>query len=564
MFGCWLAFEAFTAKSNLEQARSAVTGARESLLKGDSAATARWVDRAESHANKARIATHSLPWNIAAVIPWVGSPLKTGQQIADVVQGLATNVMQPAADIAEVLSPDRLLQDGRIDVQLLRESAPRLNTISRSAAELERQARAISEPAYLAVLADARTQLQEQSANVTGLLKYTDLAAQLAPSMMGAEGPRSYFMAFQTNAEARGTGGMLGGFGILRLDDGKPTVDKLGPNTELAGSSSSLNLGPEFSSQYGFANPFTDFRNSNFSAHFPYAAEIWRSMWAELSGTEVDGVVAIDPVALSYILGAVGPVIMPDGEEITQDNVVELTESSVYSRFPTDQGARKQYLQDIASEVVKKTTGEVKSPRLLLDALGKAVSEGRIAVWSASTTNQALLEQTPLAHVIPDDAAPYAGIVINNLGGNKLDYYLRREIEYAADGCRGDTRESTVTVRLSNTAPDAPLPEYVASIGGLPPGLATNIPPGTNVTSVSLVATTGAKLKGAVANGEKIPVFTGTDRGHPVFEVQVAIPRGQSIDVKYLLSEPTTPGIPRVPIQPLVDAVEPNMSVPQC
>ncbi len=50
-----------------------------------------------------------------------------------------------------------------------------------------------------------------------------------------------------------------------------------------------------------------------------------------------------------------------------------------------------------------------------------------------------------------------------------------------------------------------------------------------------------------------------------MFEVQVAIPRGQSIDVKYLLSEPTTPGIPpRVPIQPLVDAVEPNMSVPQC
>ncbi len=92
------------------------------------------------------------------------------------------------------------------------------------------------------------------------------------------------------------------------------------------------------------------------------------------------------------------------------------------------------------------------------------------------------------------------GIVINNLGGNKLDYYLRREIEYAADGCRGDTRESTVTVRLSNTAPDAPLPEYVASIGGLPPGLATNIPPGTNVTSVSLVATTGAKkLKGGLS-----------------------------------------------------------------
>ena len=30
-------------------------------------------------------------------------------------------------------------------------------------------------------------------------------------------------------------------------------------------------------------------------------------MWAQQSGMNVDGVIAIDPVALSYILGAVGP-----------------------------------------------------------------------------------------------------------------------------------------------------------------------------------------------------------------------------------------------------------------
>ena len=33
------------------------------------------------------------------------------------------------------------------------------------------------------------------------------LAARLAPSMMGGDGPRTYIMGFQTNAEARGTGG---------------------------------------------------------------------------------------------------------------------------------------------------------------------------------------------------------------------------------------------------------------------------------------------------------------------------------------------------------------------
>lgn len=563
VFGCWLAYEAFTAKSNLEQARSAVSEARESLLRGNSAETSQWVDQAVEHANNARNATRSLPWNIAAAVPWAGSPLKTAQQIADVVQGLAVNVMKPAADVAEVLSPDRLLQDGRVDVQLLRESAPELNELSESAAALEDQAEAITKPSYVSVLADARVELQQQSANVTALLRYTGIAAKLAPSMMGENNPRSYFMAFQTNAEARGTGGLLGGFGILRFAHGKPTVDNLGANTDLAGASSSLDLGVDFAKQYGFTNPFTDFRNSNFSSHFPYAAQIWRSMWAERSGIQVDGVVAIDPVALSYILSAVGPVLMPSGEEINADNVVELTESTIYSRFPDDQIARKQYLQDVASEVVKKTTGVVPSPRRLLEALGKAVSERRISVWSAVPEEQALLEQTPLAHAIPEDDGPYAEVVVNNIGGNKLDYYLRREIEYAADDCRHATRKSTITVKLTNTAPDTQLPDYVAGYGGLLNAI-EKPPAGTNVSSVSLIATKGAKLTGAIANGQKVPIFTGTDRGHPVFEAQVAIPRGKAIELVFLLEEPATSGPPQVPIQPLRDIVAPIISVPEC
>ena len=70
---------------------------------------------------------------------------------------------------------------------------------------------------------------------IAELLENTALAARLAPSMMGADGPRTYFMGFQTNAEARGTGGLLGGFGILRFDNGTPTVDTLAANTELVG-----------------------------------------------------------------------------------------------------------------------------------------------------------------------------------------------------------------------------------------------------------------------------------------------------------------------------------------
>jgi hypothetical protein len=254
---------------------------------------------------------------------------------------------------------------------------------------------------------------------------------------------------------------------------------------------------------------------------------------------------------------------MSDGEVITADNVVELTESTVYSRFPTDQAARKQYLQDVAGEVVKKVTGPLESPRTLLDALGKAVSEGRIAVWSANPDDQRILEETPLAHVIPDDSAPYAAVVVNNLGGNKLDYYLKRQIEYSADGCDGDTRKSTVTVRLTNTAPSGPLPDYVARSGGLVPGF-PDVPNGTSLSSVALIATKGSKLVSAITNNDRTVVFPGSERGHPLYEVQVPLAPGQTAEVRFLLTEPTSPGLPRVPIQPLLDSVSPVVSVPDC
>jgi len=562
-FGCWLGVRTIEAKSNLEQARGSAQQAKDALLKGNAEDASRWAKDTHSQAQAARDATHSVPWNIAAVVPWLGSPFKSGQQITDVVLGFAADVLQPSAEVGASISPDQLLAGGHLDVQRLRDEESALSKISLAAARLDADAKAIADPTFISALRDARSALQNQTADVAKLLQNAALAARLAPSLMGADGPRTYFMGFQTNAEARGTGGLLGGFGILRFDNGVPAVDTLAPNTQLDKPFAPLDLGPEYAGQYGFANPSTDYRNSNLSPHFPYAAQIWKSMWAQQTGTDVDGVIAIDPVALSYVLGAVGPVTMPDGEVITQDNVVELTESTAYIRFPTDQPARKKYLQDIAREIVTKMTGPVPSPRGLLDALGKAVSEGRIAVWSSSPADQKLLEETPLAHEIPDDPAPYAAVVINNLAGNKMDYYLKRGIEYAADDCSGDMRNSTVTIRLTNSGPTG-LPDYVASSAGVVKNAPINVPSGTMLTSVRLVATKGAILTSALANGQRVPVFRATEVGHPTFEVQVAIPPGQSGELTFHLSEPTSPGAARVPIQPLVDSVAPKVSVPAC
>jgi hypothetical protein len=87
--------------------------------------------------------------------------------------------------------------------------------------------------------------------------------------------------------------------------------------------------------------------------------------------------------------------------------------------------------------------------------------------WSANPNDQKLLQETPLAHVVPDHFAPCAAVIVNNLGGNNLAYYIKRGMEYAADGCNGPTRNHTVTVKLSSTAPPACLTSSQDSNGSL-------------------------------------------------------------------------------------------------
>lgn len=569
VFGAWLGVTALGAKSNLEKARDSAQQVKDALLKGNSDEATQRAELALSQAQAAQSATRSLPWNLAAAVPFLGSLFKSGQQISDVVVGLAADILKPAAEAGIGLSPAKLYENGRVNVQLLREQEPKLVTLAANATRLNDQATAIPSAGFVPPINTARNQLQDQTAEVTSLLNNTALAARIGPSMLGADGPRTYLMAFQTPAEARGTGGLLGGFGLLRFDNGKPSVDTLAANSDDFGlykATADVDLGPDFNELYGTSRPLSDVRNSNQSPHFPWAAQIWKSMWERETGTRVDGVIALDPVTLSYILGAVGPVTLAGGQTISQDNVVEITLSEAYAKFPTDNEARKRYLQEIGLAVVKKMTAQIQSPGKLLDALGRAASERRIMMWSAFPEEQKVLEETPLGHALSETPGPFAQVIINNFGGNKMDYYLKREIEYAADGCDGDMRNSTVTVRLTNTATDlSALPKYVTGLPGLPPDLPIKVPPGSMVSSVRVLATKGAELVNLTSNGERVvPNRESVERGHPSFEIFVVIPPGQSGELVFQLSEPVVPGEAQVPVQPLIDNPEPKVLVPAC
>jgi hypothetical protein len=560
--GVWLALTAYWAKGELTVARDHARSVRTALVNGDGATAQREANLVTEQAHKAWQHTGSLPWDLAAAVPGLGQPFDSTQQISAAVDDLAQHVLQPAAQAAAALSPGSLRPaGGQVNLAALKAAQAPLERASIAARTVSGSTDAIPRGGYVAQVEDARAALQTQTHELASLLNTANVGAKLLPPMLGADGPRNYFFAFQTNTEARATGGLVGSYGILHAEQGRMSLMKLASNQLLdAVAKNPLDLGPDFQQLYGRYNSTGSWLNSNLSAHFPYAAQIWASLWQLQSGQHLDGAMATDPVALSYALGAVGPVTLSDGATVNAANVVQLAESEVYARFP-DNEQRKSYQQGIATAVVNKViSGGGGHTIELLRALGKAAGEGRLDVWSARPAEQQVLAVTPLAREVPADAAPYAGLVVNNASNGKLDYYLGRTLSYTAGDCTGATRKSTVVAKLSNGAPAQGLPSYVTTQTG--PG--DHGPPGTNRSSVALYATAGAQIDSVTLNGAPTTAQLGKERGHPVFTVEVQLPPGAEASLQFTLTEPAAAGVAQVPVQPLVRPMTATSDVPVC
>lgn len=557
----WLAYSALQVKDDLESARSDASRARTLALDGDQNGARQAAQAAADSAGRAGDRSHGMVWSAAASIPWMGSPLKSVQQMSDAVDDLATEVLVPSADLAAVLNPSKIRSGDQVNTTPLRAAQPELAAVAEKSTAIAEEVSTIK-PTWLGVVADAQGQLQAQVDEAAATLNGTNVAAQLVPSMLGGDGPRNYFLAFQTPSESRGTGGLVGGFAVLNARNGRVTVPTLGANSTFDDPARpQIDLGEDYDTIYSSYRPYTDFRNGNLSPNFPDAAQIWIANWKRQTGQQLDGAMALDPIALSYVLKVTGPVTLPNGEKITADNVVPITLSSSYERFAGDNEARKVYLQAIAKAVVEQLADAKSNSGDVLEALGRGVHERRIMIYSTHPEEQQVLESTNLGHQISDTESPYLQVALGNASGNKVDYYLKRDITYRAGDCSGDTRESTVTVKLTNTLDDMSLPDYV--IGSM--GTRLKVPKGTSLTNVEMLTTKGAVVKEISVDGQTPMYVEQPLHGRPYLSTMVRIPPGETVTVTLKLDEPTSATGPvQVPIQPLTDDPTVTVDVPTC
>ena len=380
--------------------------------------------------------------------------------------------------------------------------------------------------------------------------------------MLGQGGVKRYFVAFQNEAEARGTGGLPGAFAILRADHGKISFERFEADNTLGLVPTGLDFGPDYDSLYGGARTTSLYINSNVSPHYPYAAQIWVAMWKKYSGQQLDGAFAVDPTALSYLLQVAGPARLRDGTAVSAANVVALTQSTVYAKFPRldEQAQRKDYLLALAKAVSRQVLDSHASATALVKAAGRAAGERRLLVYSTDPTVQAEIRQTSLSGAIPETDAPYVGMSVLNISGGKLDYYLERSLIWRRTGC-GPERDVTVTMRFTNTAPASGLSPYVTGRVDTHP---YPVRVGDSRAVISYYATRGATFRAVEVDGHQAGAATNVDRGHPVFRMDIELPRGRTQTVVLHLREPAASGRPVVLRQPLVRPLSVSLDDARC
>lgn len=509
-------------------------------------------------ARRAHLLTTGPAWWTAAHIPWLGAPLQVMRGATSAGKDVGVHGVGTLLDVATSLDPAHLRAAGdTLRLAPLEQAAP---TLAQQAALLDRATHTVDGlPAntWFGPVDRARDSLSRQLHSIAG---YVDAAANVSrvlPSMLGADGPKRYFIGLQNEAEMRGTGGLPGAFAVAVADHGTirfthflsdaallpPTPGHLLPT--------GLNFGEGFESAYGNSQPQNLIVNSDLSPHFPYAARIWAAMWQKVSGEHVDGAVAMDPTTLAYFLSVTGPVTLPSGIRVSADNIVALTQRDEYAMF-TDNIERKDFLVSILKAASTKLTSGAGSAGALARALTAASNDNRLIAWSADPATEAVIESTSYSGAIPKSARPFSAVILNNIAAGKLDYYLTRSVDYRRTGC-GATRDVVVTVRLTNNAPPWGLPPYVVTRADKR-DYPTN--PGDNRTLLDYYATSGAQLLSATLDDKPTTIAVESDLGKKIFRADLELPRGTTRTLTLHLQEPAGQGSPVVWRQPGVNPLQ--------
>ncbi|WP_235009411.1 DUF4012 domain-containing protein [Arthrobacter sp. SLBN-83] len=450
------------------------------------------------------------------------------------------------------------------DLGPLKAASPSVTSAAYSVRTSAERLQEIDTSRLLPQVAAPLRQATEELSQATDALDSAADAASIAPSMLGADGPKSYLLVIQNNAEARALGGIPGALAVLTFDHGKLALGAQSSAGDVGVMTPTLPIDPQqqqiYSTRLG-----KYMQDVNLTPDFPTAAATARLMWERKTGQRVDGVISIDPIVLSYILQATGPVQIKGPQlaavqgaglptELNGSNVVRTLLSDVYGKIH-DPKLQDIYFASVAKEIFSVLSSGKAEAKGLLAGITRGTEEGRVLAWASDPATQSVLSKYRLSGSVsgPSVSPAQFGVYFNDGTGAKMDYYVKRTVQLIKDCPADGYGQTRVRITSTNTAPSdaaTSLPSYVTGGG------AFGVAPGFVQTNIVAYGPAQANVESATVDGQKTPFAPYVHANRPVGVVAQRLAPGESKTVEFTFGKIVQHAEPDLVVTPTVQSIK--------
>ncbi len=261
---------------------------------------------------------------------------------------------------------------------------------------------------------------------------------QLAPELLGASAPTSYLLEMMDRGELRPSGGFIGNYAVLTINNGQVQPFSLA-DVYLLDTPFLLahnRVFPVPAAYPWFPWPAFALRDSNLSGDFPTSAQLGMKQFAIEGGPQVRGVIAFTAPAIARILKVTGPITVPDYKEtVTADNlerIIHYYQETTAFRLsnappPTDQisSRRKRFTALLARELMQRlrTLPQDKLFALMQEELN-ALRSKDIQAYFDNATAEGLLTQNRLDGALIRGPSDGVTVIEANVTPNKANEFI--------------------------------------------------------------------------------------------------------------------------------------------
>ncbi len=282
----------------------------------------------------------------------------------------------------------------------------------------------------------------------------------VSPKLLGFDSARNYLILFQNNTELRPGGGFIGSYGLLTADKGKIT-DFLIHDVYDADGQLKGHVEPPFAIRRYLPQVHWYLRDSNFDVDFVKSASASAFLLNQETGKIVDGVIGVDLTFVQKLLAVLGPIKVLDyNETVNADNLFLLAEAHAEKDFFPGSSQKKQFLRSLFNAMQLNIQERKKIPYFaLLETIGDAILEKHLLFAFSDASLQNLFTVNGMSSTLWDDRETnnssindFIGVSEANLGVNKVNYLVKRKVNYKVSLDKEGSASATLTIYYKNTS----------------------------------------------------------------------------------------------------------------